>query len=81
MEERRPLFPPITVLLSLGRGTPRHEYHSIAQPQQREIEASFVNMKKSKLEEGPQGCPWRRGQVEGHQSGVSLNSGCQPRMA
>ena len=56
-EERRPLFPPITVLLSLGRGTPCHEYHSITQPQQREISIKqnrglFVNMKNQNLKKG-----------------------------
>ena len=35
-----PYFPPITVLLSLGHGTPWHQYHSITQLQQIEIEAT-----------------------------------------
>ena len=69
MEERRPLFPPITVLLCLRNGNPCHErqHYTTATERNRSL---FVNMKKSKLEEGPQGCPCRRRQVQGRQSRV-----------
>ena len=53
-------MPPITVLLSLGRGTPRHEYHSIAQPQQREIEASLLKSKNQNLKKGRKVAPGAR---------------------